>query len=179
MDIDWSKAPEGATHYLPKTDKYFACWVKPGFFMREDSQTGWVEDDDDSAAHLYFARHETWNGEGLPPVGTDLEGGFACEEFEIWHKGTCVAVGEDPEGREEFCVVQFGKVIAMCTTEGQLMRPIRNAEQIAAEERKSAIEDILLVMTGHRDLKAWADTSYETMAGIIYDAGYRKVEAAQ
>lgn len=43
MNIDWSKAPEGTTHYIPETARHFACWAKSGFTMREGTQTEWVE----------------------------------------------------------------------------------------------------------------------------------------
>lgn len=111
----------------------------------------------------FIARPTSWTGEGLPPVGTELEAGFACEEFETWHKGVCVAVGEDPEGREEFCVVKFGTKLAMYTDEGRRMRPIRTPEQVAADERTRAIDELVKVTCINRG-----------EAGRIYDAGYRK-----
>ena len=44
MGIDWSKAPEGATHWGPDTDKWIAGWYKidegPCFFWM--SGNGWV-----------------------------------------------------------------------------------------------------------------------------------------
>ncbi|QDR69269.1 MULTISPECIES: hypothetical protein [Pseudomonas] len=104
-----------------------------------------------------------WNGEGLPPVGTLVEASFACEDFEKWHDGVCVAVGEDPEGREEFCVVQCGKKIAMYRDEAKRVRPRRSPEQIAADERTKAIHELVKVTCISRG-----------EAARIYDAGYRK-----
>lgn len=146
-NIDWNKAPEDTTHYGPKTEEFNEHWfrVEPaiaGWSMWHNGK--WI-----SVGALKKERFDTlvsrpseWTGEGLPPVGTELEVGFACEDFEIWHKGLCVAVGEDPEGRTDFCVVKVGKKIAMYTTEAKRMRPIRTAEQIAAEEREQAASDL-------------------------------------
>lgn len=71
--IDWSKAPEGATHYLPETDRYRACWAKEGYSMRCGTQDAWISDELDSVRHLMIPRPTVWNGEGLPPVGMVCE----------------------------------------------------------------------------------------------------------
>ncbi|WP_439895279.1 hypothetical protein ACTACV_10210 [Pseudomonas syringae] len=149
MKIDWSKAPDGATHYdcrphatpafmqkIPDDSQRWNYWNRDGEliyygFMPEDQVAQMV------------SRPQVWNGEGLPPVGAELEAGFAFEDFEKWHKGVCIAVGECPEGREEFCVVRFGKKIAMYTMAHGRMRPIRTAEQIAADEKRADIEAIV------------------------------------
>lgn len=31
MTIDWESAPEGATHYVPESNAYHACWYKDDF----------------------------------------------------------------------------------------------------------------------------------------------------
>lgn len=176
-------APEGATHYsrggiihgirrFPAywrpTDKGgYECWALSD--ERLKCWGGTFSSLPDYAVPL--DKPVAWNGEGLPPVHAKLEVGFACEDFKIWHKGVCVAVGEDPEGRTEFCVVQVGKKIAMYTTEANRMRPIRTAEQIAAEKYESDAEDLAEIMTGHRDR---SEDCYLTLAKVILDAGYRK-----
>lgn len=175
MNIDWSKCPQ-ATHFAPKpADDEMWCevfwrvvdgvgveaWSIVDDGLQHYSRPTWRE----ATAERLIARPSPWNGEGLPPVGTYLEAGFAYEEFATWHKGLCIAVGEDPEGREDFCVVQFGRKIAMYSAEEKRMRPIRTAEQIAADERAAAIEEIRqLLLSG-------ANGSIES---VIYDAGYRK-----
>ena len=44
MNIDWSKAPEGATHYLPDSPEDYECWVKDGYSMLVGKQTTWRSD---------------------------------------------------------------------------------------------------------------------------------------
>lgn len=109
-----------------------------------------------------------WDGVGLPPVGSEIEAGFACEEFSAWHKGICIAIGEDPEGRDDICIVQFGKKIAAYTAHSGRIRPIRTAEQVAAEEREKAIKEMMMhgVDAG--------DSTIEYSCAALYDAGYRK-----
>ncbi len=157
MTIDWSKAQDGATHLtLPSRPNQ-----RPVFWRVAGSKAleAWPMEKDLSVVRDHFRygadgcpsfidwlaipKPEPWTGECLPPVGAELEAGFAFEDFEKWHKGVCIAIGECPESREEFCVVRFGKKLAMYTMHHGRMRPIRTAEQIAADERKDGIDAII------------------------------------
>lgn len=108
-----------------------------------------------------------WNGEGLPPVGTvcechlpgELTNNYSWVEAKvIWHNGPT-----------ECAVVRSTSKLAWCDE----FRPIRTPEQIAAEDRQRAIED----------LGEWLSTNCSIptphlweAAQKIYDAGYRKFE---
>lgn len=173
--IDWSKASEGYDfHFQGKAADPYGKFYKATSdrFVSEVGSYILYRD----LAELFIVNHRPeqatqWAGEGLPPVGTELEAGFACEEFQIWHKGVCVAVGEDPEGREEFCVVKFGNKMAMYTAEGQRMRPIRAPEQIEAEQYERDAEEIAKILS---DLDG-ADNTF--IAKTLLDCGYsRKVQ---
>jgi hypothetical protein len=180
-DIDWSKAPADATHYQPENDHLRAAWIKiegGKYKFRMMGQNSWATYDGPAIfmANL-LPRPTIWTGEGLPPVGTSLEAGFACEEFATWHKGVCIAVGEDPEGREDFCVVQFGRKIAMYSAEGKRMRPIRTAEQIAADKRLHEIRNALTaIKAGQSSFPNDIARGNITIAVVeaMIDAGYRK-----
>lgn len=100
-----------------------------------------------------------WNGEGLPPVGT------VCEYYandDDWRR--CLIVGH-----------HIGVAIAwvshahIFSTSGGILRPIRTPEQIAAEEREKAIDDL------YRLLNTASSGKYH-IAAHLYDAGYRKTE---
>ncbi len=156
MSIDLSKAPEGATHWhkdsevwcmvVGKTVFYWkrGCWIKSFIIFTEDD---------------YIARPTapTWNGEGLPPVGTVCELQDATEVRILAHTkraGAPVAVYQctDSESIEAYTASFF--------------RPIRTPEQIAAEERDNAIKEMaeeLGIM--------------HTTAAQAYDKGYRKIES--
>ena len=161
--IDWSKAPEGATHYTPKgTGVYAAFWRK---HCGEWKDAWVIEGQDGSVVHykgpsspsfesLAVERTTTpsWSGEGLPPVGADIE---VLHELYGWIGAR--VVGQD------------GEAAIVRTNDGYAgvfphqMRPIRTPEQIAAEEREAAILGIYQTICISR-----------AQAEAIYDAGYRK-----
>lgn len=105
-----------------------------------------------------------WNGEGIPPTGTDCE----------------AKVKNSGAGWKTYKVLAVASeyLIASCDAEEIPirhqywdLRPIRTAEQIAAEKYESEAADLAEVMTGHRDR---SKDSYLTLAKLILDAGYRK-----
>ena len=173
--IDWDKAPE---------DAEFAGTLKgtqaPVFyknvtdFDHEYSYGGsWSKCRNAPACLPLIPRHATWTGEGLPPVGTVCElksaskftEGTRLDEFPA---GTRMLVG----GRANF----GGHDVAVVCVEGrhfcgtiipEMLRPIRTQEQIAAEERKSAIDE-LVCGHDHEVLRSWATYVYDTL-------GYRKM----
>jgi hypothetical protein len=105
-----------------------------------------------------------WAGEGLPPVGTVCE----CRSTltgDDWKEVEILAHFKAPGAVAAFVPTsgyrQVAQAIAGC------FRPIRSPDQIAAEERKGAIHE----MVDH--LKRW--TSVQELCGHLYDAGYRKV----
>lgn len=119
----------------------------------------------------------SWNGEGLPPVGLEVE---VCDSDEP-HEAYAKHIGEKVKiiahdvlnGDDEGLPVavysydcSWGKGYHALVA-GKF-RPIRTAEQIAAEERVKAIDE----MTGSGiagGLAPW-------VCAELYDAGYRKVE---
>lgn len=111
-------------------------------------------------------RPVTWNGEGLPPVGTicevdDVCGWIECEVIAHYKNitGDCAAftVSCSRSGYKRLGSYKAG-----------FFRPIKTAEQIAAEEREKAIKEIAEILGG-----LWS--SEVEAAGFLYDAGYRKV----
>ncbi|WP_218939468.1 hypothetical protein, partial [Bacillus thuringiensis] len=77
--IDWSKAPEGATHFGVENEFYFSAWYKvEGEQILAYTEDGsmWREATDSCVfpkVSSLSARPEQWSGEGLPPVGTVCE----------------------------------------------------------------------------------------------------------
>lgn len=176
--IDWSKAPEGATHYLPETGHYHACWVKEGYSMRVGTQNAWLPDEVDSVLHLLIPRPVAWNGEGLPPVGIVCEFLRYDRDEEEHTYSECKVLAHDDDGSAVFRVTSgpcIGSLVAKYAGDFDdglpMFRPIRTAEQIAAEEREKALEAMFKI---YRD-------AGEFRAGLsaLYDAGCRlpKVEA--
>lgn len=131
--IDWSKAPEGATHWDCRK------FVSPSFMRKPEGSTHWMFYGG-GEWHLYGAlvdteeaklikRPQPWNGEGLPPVGTNAEN-REC--------GVVTVLAHGVFRGQTMIICQGDDTIVTCTPDQ--LNPIRTPEQIAAEERrKSAI----------------------------------------
>jgi len=165
MAVDWSKAPL-ATHYTPgkpEAGMNAVYWrVIEGVTVRAwaiQANGSLVECNSSSTFNLertdVIAR--IWGGWGLPPIGTECEG---MDETGEW--GKCKIVHHTTQNPPKALAV-FGKddsTVAFFIH----YRPIRAAEQIAAEEREKAIGDMEKT------------TNYQitqSSARALYDAGYR------
>ncbi|WP_288081583.1 hypothetical protein [Pseudomonas sp.] len=169
-EIDWSKAPEGATHYHPSL-------CHPWLRVRQQSchpqcyqdGLGWVNYRlksvgmmhlNDAITRQHCTEPTIWNGAGLPPVGIDIE---CLHEIYGW-------IGAKVVGHD-------GEAAIVRTNDGYAglfphqFRPIRTPEQIAAEDREKAVS--LMV-----DACPYAGShSTRIDCEALYDAGYRKMEA--
>ena len=189
ITIDWSKAPEGATHYQPKRLDVGAPDMWCAVYWRLEDGIGveaWQVDDETGDLTL-FSRptwmketadlliRRPWAGEGLPPVGADIEVRYAIEEFSVWHKATCAAIGHSPEG-EQICVTRSETGVVAVYRTGTHIRPARTTEQIAAEEREKARDEVLNAMAQNMALEK-NETLWQhrlLVVGEMLDMGYRK-----
>lgn len=182
-EIDWSKAPEGTTHRF-QGNRYH-------YWMRETSSgTGWEfwngvnlewQEDFDPAPELHTPRPVepqeaiTWNGEGLPPVGTVCDALVPGKDF--WRMVKVVYVGEPGSKNEALVFDMHDTKPAWCDE----FRPIRTAEQIAAEKRDAEINEMIRCVKNHpngldgvshlAELKIQEDACCD-----LHAAGYRKQE---
>lgn len=169
MDIDWSKAPDGATHY-DVADSRISSFMKleggSWFFWPPASSnpvwTFWRPDTVDVEAMIPRPAAETWNGEGLPPVGTVCEwrpnqDGWVQVEI-LGHDG------------EETWFRRAGQSISETCLRMAFFRPIRTPEQIAAAEREKSIQQ----MIDNTNILTGIMSDRRIMAAQLYDAGYRK-----
>jgi len=184
INIDWSKAPEGAMCYVHEWG-FFKCehgewWVSHGAGWQ---RTPYKSPENFSWFCAVVWRNKPWTGTGLPPVGTVCRipdnascGNDFLKQFEgleikiIAHNlsknGTEVAVFryEASNGAERYH--------ALCDNpDFPNFEPIRTPEHIAAEERKAAIDAMSDVTQGaHNWLEAF---------GMLHDAGLRFKDDAQ
>lgn len=106
-----------------------------------------------------------WTGEGLPPVGTVCE----YKRGSRWEKVEVFAVRPNVNGSTSALFTYECGAWTACA-EPSFFRPIRTPEQIAAEERKAAID----AMSGevgnanHEACSSW------DVCEALYDLGYRK-----
>jgi hypothetical protein len=165
--IDWSKAPEG-------WDVFIAGQFHAGFYKdsgdRYVREGGYYRLKDDEAHYTVFRR--PWSGEGLPPVGTvcgHVVSGDKDYPFLEWASGDKLEV----IAHREVCGVMLPIVFNLrhntaTAIQPHLLKPIRTKEQIAADERKAAINEML---TG----TPWPGSDISRrVCEHIYDAGYRK-----
>ena len=166
-EVDWGIAPEGATHY---NEECRCPWLKetpPSYFV--EGGGAWVEYPSDRMEnHLKnhfknaIKRPREWDGSGIPPVGAVCEYLKHAKYRTTWIKVKVVFIGgslivfehgaNGNEFSEQITEVSF--------------RLIKTPEQIAAEDRLLAIDEMCNVIR-ESDLKT---------VTALYDAGYRKTE---
>lgn len=176
-EIDWSKAPEGATHWGPDTEEWSRAWrIIQGEQMAVmlddgvDTEWAWYPITDDHREDLFptlVARPTAWNGEGLPPAGTVCEYNLGGEwvEVEVFaHRPSDANRGTDAI----FDMKPSARWMYSCRPER--FRPLRTPEQIAAEEQEKAIAEMLAACPYPGSPVSRADCEH------LYKAGYRKTE---
>lgn len=177
MSIDWSNAPEGATHWEPAGHEFSEGWMlKEGddwFYWSKVSQT-WFYDHtscDASAEReaTFEARpQEDWDGQGLPPVGITRES---------WRSGVRRIVKILGHGDEYIFVREDdGREILLSIGDGREFRPLRTTEQIAAEEREKAVQEMLALDEYPHGQDRGGMMSRADFCRVLYGAGYRRQE---
>lgn len=165
-DIDWSKAPEGATHYFPpffyKSDSkrvylFDSCWEPSAYSIRQI----------DRLAVKRPPVESPWSGDGLPPVGT------VCE---LSSQGAPWGIGTIQYTAENVVVWRWNNQVpgqaCACYKHEVSIRPIKTQAQIAAELADQAIKKIAAIICrdGAFDID---DPEVSESAVALYDAGYR------
>jgi hypothetical protein len=171
--VDWSKAPEDATHYEPDGSKYSAGWMRyysHGEWAFYGSSGNWVRGTKScevsrSRESTFIARPQPWNGVGLPPVGT------VCEYLDALSRWNQVRITAHAELGICFRTQNgSGENYAALTAQ---FRPIKTQAQIEADAREAEIDAIEKIAA-----KAWRDTAtggdmIRDISAAIYESGYR------
>ncbi|WP_157814490.1 hypothetical protein [Pseudomonas aeruginosa] len=177
MSIDWSKAPEGCigafARIISKT-AFFVFSKRPSDYS---SREGYEGEGEDGPYHVFSEYWEwidkPWDGQGLPPVGAEVEANFPVTDTTGTHyhwRRVIVAVAGIP-GAERECLVYDAENTKPAWVDE--LRPIRTPEQIAAEEREKAINQ-MISDAGYVDPKIGTFVAM----GNLYDAGYRRQESS-
>ncbi|KAA5842304.1 hypothetical protein F2A37_16700 [Pseudomonas chlororaphis] len=174
-EIDWSNAPEGATHWGPAVDHLSAnwfCWHLDMWSIWRGGKWNLMN----SGVQLLrintlVPRPKPWNGEGLPPVGTVC---LVVPHNTLWgfsstaeHEREILAYHTDYVwlGHE-------GIALEATRTDKADFLPIRTPEQIAAEERRNAIDALADELAGYQGCEA--KDRHQNLALYLHDQGYRK-----
>lgn len=182
-EIDWSKAPFDATHYAPNSDAGLrACWYKmedgEWFYLTEAQDFGDSDTWQRSRVELEdkVERPKQWAGEGLPPVGTVCEYQYlkgewvGCDVVAHFYSGASMVAA---------IIVNHDRSREVSQGISGEFRPIKTPEQIAAEARQLAIDEMVNEMRKSRYDQPKTDIAPVNMANHyaagLYDAGYRRV----
>jgi len=180
--IDWSNAPESATHItLPNSPnqrpvfwrvaagKAREAWpVEPDFSEVRDHYRYGPDGCVSFLADTAIAKPAVWSGEGLPPAGLKvealIEGNGDWVEVTLKYRSLDFSVFERGDG-EEF---------PLWNPQYSTFRPIRTAEQIAAEAREKAAKHLYETI---RPGKTWEVAHNMARDGIYraIDAGYGRM----
>lgn len=179
VQIDWSKAPEGTTHANIEAGPHSWRMVigEHAFYWAHNCRWERL-----SSWHLceYVERpkaNNSWNGDGLPPAGTVCEwldqGSDRWLTVEIVFLSSWVIVvrhsNPHPDGSVDLAFDLINQQPSF--------RPIRNVEQIAAEERKERVSAACKEIEPRlAEFNINIDCSVAMRAAIeaLLDAGYRK-----
>jgi len=156
--VDWSKAPEGATHYA--TEKAWYRW------LRSDTKSHFNEDEKvwkPYGMEEYFNTHladaiprpqPQWQGpqDGLPPVGTEC----MYHNGSIYVPGKIIAHVDDGDGIDAIIQCE-GRWY--CGRSPDSFRPLKS-------DRDKSIDEIAQIIDGRFDPRKAAES--------LYDAGFRK-----
>jgi len=162
---DWSKAPNGCTHYGPDTDDWGNAWymLVGGEFLHwwQDSweKEPWM---DAERISQLIPRPVQWRGpqDGLPPVGTEVE----IRSGKEWYKAKVIAHGT--ERNAHIAILQADDWIAVRGSDAEGVRPIQSDRDRAIEE----MHKIAVDACGHEA----GLIPRINIARALYDAGYRK-----
>lgn len=180
--IDWSKAPDGATHWDAGSVVRVAGWMR----LDDNQWYWWPVTETDCEMKWYatsrpqplatFIARPKWSGEGLPTVGT------VCE-YHVgngpWFKGEIRYLISPIAGQPKEVVLfathlKEERVGVIGDGEGEVsFRPIRTPEQIAAEERDEASYELASFVAGYYGKQEPNPDSIK-VAGYLYDQGYRR-----
>ena len=170
--VDWSLAPEGATHKETSCPNGF--WYKFDFHNNQAcfwSGKGWTNPisadayNDGSMDTMEPRPAKPWSGpeDGLPPTGTVCElrtkrGGWGEAEIKYQgRRGICVWLWVRHDGNSE--QVEWAE-----SPDKLEFRAIRTPAQIASEKRETAI----------RELMAIAQVDCRVTAARLVDAGFKR-----
>ncbi|KXK72086.1 hypothetical protein [Pseudomonas asiatica] len=188
--IDWSNAPDGATHFGIENEFYFSAWYKvegDQILAYSEDGSAWIEATDSCVfpkVSSLSIRPEPWAGEGLPTIGSEVEiqrGGWCIRKESEGFIGAKVVVRAHFRmgSGAEMIAVDGGPDLGCEVFRAEMARPIPTPEQIAAEEKNKAADDLFMTMWPNETLHECEPCNPRWRACFnAISAGYRKQEAS-
>lgn len=174
MNIDWSKAPVDATHAGTTAGNQIPVFYKDilddGYSYHYDDNEGWrTWGEGEPYCKPLIERPKkqyAWDGEDLPPVNCFCE--TLDEDADCWVKVEIYAHTEFM-GETHACAKNCTDMFFGLAHE---FRPIKTAEQLAEQERKSQILD--MIDSFGTDTDIWGRDAVMEICGHLWEYGYRK-----
>lgn len=174
-DIDWSKAPEGATHYREPGGMYYGGFYKQspeGWFFFVDASWEYMGTPDKSDSNPLISRPAKppapeWDGEGLPPVG------LTNKEFTLMTR-ISVARNESPKTTYQVVAHYNGKaVIAGKSWEQEFSHivPAKDCRPLRTKEQRERDETVWPAYDYLADNYNFEVDSVFDLVNALYDAG--------
>ena len=139
MNIDWNKAPEGATHKDPETD----CFYK---LVKDVWHLIYADGESCVSASLYNGekkpsnlierpkKQEAWDGSGKPPIGIECE----VRINDVWRICKTLAYHQVLDTAVAVHLLDGSNSLFWCAT----FRQIKTADQLAEEEIQAIRDEI-------------------------------------
>lgn len=201
IKIDWRMAPDWAEgHGLISWQGITELWINAEQYVvvgREGGPYPWGGGTGDTRhnhtrgqVEYITPRPERWNGEGLPPLGAvcEFQGDCAACSSDPWHRdlhdgAQCTVIAHFKSGSLEIVAFTFEDAGGNIQVEQSLpgaLRPVRTAEQIAADERMHEIRNALTAINSkvHFPNDLVRGNILAAAVEAMIDAGYRKQVAS-
>ena len=176
MYINWDEVPEGFDYALTTAPDWDGELEYEGTirFAKKVGNSTYFECSEGKTLvvgpycwMVLATRPEKWDGEGLPPVGTVCE--YYADE-DTWRQCEIIA---HKDGK---AVVWVNHAHIWSTSSGALLRPLKTKEQLAAEEREKAVDEMVQFFMSYYGNPKGAE-QYLLICRSLYGAGYRKQES--
>lgn len=162
VEIDWSNAPEGATHYSPETEDLFFCWWKIGvdtfFICPDDYVNDWEIGVCDESRKLIPRPTIT---PYIPQVGEECEVLFHDDDKPRWYRTKFVAIVDDR------AVLIYENDVEWPASKKFEFRPLKTEREKFIE---MATKDYLDQVGSDAVDEKW----FGRIFGAMYDKRYRK-----
>jgi hypothetical protein len=162
--VDWSLAPEGATHYSENNDMFYS--LKGGiyyFYASDDIELikGGRASSYELTSFIERPKPATWSGpqDGLPPVGSIVLA--RRSDTNKWHESEVIRHSTE---YQRSCVCAFMEVKSNMMFWSSEYKAIKTPEQLIQEKRETAIREFMDVV----------GIDCRVTAGKAVDAGFKR-----
>jgi hypothetical protein len=179
-EINWSKAPEGATHAGINAKGSVGYFYRlPGVLGDYDYWNATLDDAEWSSgkgnpvlSKLITRPSPAWSCGGIPPVGSlcEVRQKTPCESSFDWEECRIALINTGADGKPQVCTLDKRGDLAIYYPQTDIVefRPIRTPEQIAADERHEAVMRMSDIVGDIEKVPSWTDA-----LEALYDAGLR------